>query len=71
MSQNRDHRGRFVTDARLNDGLANVASGAGLGADKRSHSFYIQPFMLPEQIEAAYRSIRRRSVPAVSNTSTS
>jgi phage-related protein (TIGR01555 family) len=56
MGQHRDHRGRFVTDARLNDGLANVASGAGLSADKRSHAFYMQPFMLPEQIEAAYRS---------------
>jgi phage-related protein (TIGR01555 family) len=58
MSQpaRRDARGRFVTDAQLADGLANVVSGAGTTVDKRSYNFYTQPYMLPEQIEAAYRS---------------
>jgi phage-related protein (TIGR01555 family) len=56
MGQRRDHRGRFVIDAPLRDGLANLVSGAGTTADKRTYGFYTQPFMLPEQIEASYRS---------------
>lgn len=38
------------------DGLVNLASGAGTTADKRSFAFYTPPFILPEQIEAVYRS---------------
>jgi len=47
----RDTRGRFITD-----GLANLVSGAGTTADKRTHGFYTRPYILPEQIESAYRS---------------
>jgi phage-related protein (TIGR01555 family) len=53
MPQMRDAQGRF---ARVADGLANLASGLGTTADKRTYGFYTQPYMLPEQIEAAYRS---------------
>lgn len=53
MSAYRDPRnGKFIA----RDGLANLVSGAGTTADKRMHSFYTRPFILPEQIEAAYRS---------------
>lgn len=53
MAQMRDSQGRFV---RVNDAYANLASGAGTTADKRTAAFYTRPFILPEQIEAAYRS---------------
>jgi uncharacterized protein len=57
MPQMRDHTGRFTRSAPfLTDGLANLVSGAGTTADKRTHAFYTQPWILPEQIEAAYRS---------------
>ena len=39
------------------DGLANIASGMGGNADKRSHQFYTHHCPLPyQQIEARYRS---------------
>lgn len=53
MPQVRDAQGRFT---RMQDGLANLVTGAGTTADKRTHAFYTRPFMLPEQIESAYRS---------------
>ena len=53
MPQVRDAQGRFT---RMADGLANLVTGAGTTADKRMHAFYTRPFMLPEQIESAYRS---------------
>lgn len=46
------NNGRFIA----RDGLANLVSGAGTTADKRMHGFYTRPIILPEQIEAAYRS---------------
>lgn len=44
--------GRFIA----RDGLANLATGAGTSVDKRTHTFYTRPYILPEQIESAYRS---------------
>lgn len=53
MSAYRDPtNGRFIA----RDGLVNLVSGAGTSADKRTWGFYTRPFILPEQIEAAYRS---------------
>lgn len=53
MSSYRDPaNGRFIA----RDGLANLVSGAGTTADKRTYGFYTRPFILPEQIEASYRS---------------
>lgn len=53
MSAYRDPtNGRFIA----RDGLANLVSGAGTTADKRSHYFFTRPYILPEQIDAAYRS---------------
>lgn len=49
----RDPRnGRFIG----RDGLANLVSGAGTSADKRTHGFYHWQGNNPQQIEAAYRS---------------
>jgi phage-related protein (TIGR01555 family) len=45
-----------ISNVRMKDGLANLASGAGTTADKRTYSFYTRPYILPEQIEASYRS---------------
>jgi phage-related protein (TIGR01555 family) len=45
-----------IGNVRFKDGLANLVSGAGTTADKRMHAFYTRPFILPEQIEASYRS---------------
>lgn len=53
INRARDSQGRFT---RMSDGLSNVASGAGTSVDKRMQSFYTQPWILPEQIEASYRS---------------
>lgn len=53
MSAHRDpSNGRFIA----RDGLANLVTGAGTTADKRSHYFFTRPYLLPEQVEAAYRS---------------
>lgn len=41
---------------RLFDGLANLVTGAGTTADKRTHGFYVTPWINQQQIEATYRS---------------
>jgi len=42
--------------ARFTDGLANLASGLGTSADKRTGSFYHRCPITPDQIDAAYRT---------------
>jgi phage-related protein (TIGR01555 family) len=42
--------------ARFTDGLANLASGLGTSADKRTGSFYHRCTITPDQIDAAYRT---------------
>lgn len=44
------------TVTRLFDGLINGLTGRGTTVDRSVHNYWAQPFMIPEQIEAAYRT---------------
>ena len=47
---------RVQAGSSLNDGLMNVISGAGTGADKSQHARYTQTYLDPYQVESSYRT---------------